>query len=237
MMAESPGLFLDGVGRQGKHLVLYFENDHRLVIHLGMSGQLRYQASDLPLPPHTHMRLVFSHDTGQPAFELRHVDPRRFGWVRWASHPLEKTCPEIAALGPDALEITFGEFEQRFRRLRRQLKVALLDQHILAGLGNIYVDEALFRSRLHPRRRADTLRASQRRRLFEEISAVLREAIAAGGSSISSYVDLEGAVGKFQFGHQAYGQDGKPCPNGCGRHLKREAIAGRSTHFCPKCQR
>lgn len=202
-----------------------------LAIHLRMSGQLLRVAHDAPLAPHTHARLAL--DDG---WQLRFVDPRTFGeW--WVTDP---NVPELAHLGPDALNAPPDATELRalLRRRRTSLKAVLLDQRTLAGLGNIYADEVLWHARLRPSRPAALMTLPAARRLTDAIADVLDRAVKARGSTLSDkqYVDLDGQPGNAQLGHRVYARAGQECER-CGRVIERIKLVGRSTFFCPRCQR
>ncbi len=204
-----------------------------LVFHLGMSGRLLLVAGGRPVEPHTHLRLVFRGGT-----ELRFVDPRRFGGV-WFLAPgrsddrtwLGRNLPQV---GQDALRMPLKAFRELLRR-RRQIKALLLDQRPMAGLGNIYCDEALHRAGIHPLRRACTLNDDEVRRLHAAIRRVLQAAVRAGGSSIGDYRAADGSLGRFQLRHRVYGREGRPCPR-CRTAIVRIAAAGRSSYLCSRCQ-
>ena len=162
--------------------------------------------------------------------ELRFVDPRRFGRLSVAA------SGDFDAAGIEPLEADLEHFIALFRGRKTPIKSALLNQKLLRGVGNIYADESLFRAKIRPRRRASTLTREELGKLFTAVQKVLREAIAAGGSSISDYVDSNGEEGFFQIKHRVYGREGKPCLV-CKTPIKRIVIAGRSSHYCPKCQK
>jgi formamidopyrimidine-DNA glycosylase len=200
------------------------EEGERFFIHLGMTGRLVLVAAGTPLLPHTH---VIFHIDGR---EMRFVDPRRFGGVFWlgAKDPGEE-------LGPEPLEMTADELTQRLAKTRRAIKTALLDQRVLAGVGNIYADEALFHAGIDPRLAANRLSTQQIVRLNESIKTVLNRAIEHKGSTLRDYRDGNGEPGNFQKVHQVYDREGQPCLV-CGGPIKRIVLGGRSTHFCPHCQ-
>jgi formamidopyrimidine-DNA glycosylase len=193
-----------------------------------MTGRLLWEASPDPQRPHTHC--IFSLDA--PGRWLHYSDPRRFGKLRTTRAPSK----ELAQLGPDPLEISQEEFCQRLRRRRAMVKGLLLDQRFLRGLGNIYADESLFRAGIHPA--AIGTRLSRRRalRLYESIRETLQAAIKLGGSSVSDYLNAQGQSGWFQQEHAVYLRTGQPCLC-CGSPIRRRVIAGRGTHYCPRCQR
>jgi formamidopyrimidine-DNA glycosylase len=193
------------------------------IVHLGMTGRLLVSEAAAELVKHTHAVVKLA--SGR---ELRFVDPRRFGRLSVA-HGFE-------AGGSEPLEVPLDQFVALFRGRKTPIKSALLNQKLLRGVGNIYADEALFRSGIRPRRRAATLTREDLRRLHTALQEVLREAISLGGSSVSDYVDADGEEGFFQLKHRVYGREGEPCLV-CKSPIKRVVIAGRSSHYCPKCQK
>lgn len=223
-------LLLDGEIRQlrrhGKQLAIVDEVGRAVIVQLGMTGTLRLSREPRD-PPHTH--LVWRLDDGA---RLRFIDPRRFGLLR----PMP-AGPDGAwrALGPDALTIRGPALAERLRSGARTLKVVLLDQSAIAGVGNIYADEALFDAGLHPARPAASLSPDDADRLARAIRSVLRSAIRSGGSTIRDYRDGAGEPGSFQHRHKVYGRGGLPCPR-CGGVLDRLLIAQRTTVACPRCQ-
>jgi formamidopyrimidine-DNA glycosylase len=232
------GATITGFGRRGKYLLGDLDTGEQVMIHLRMSGRLLMSTADDPIEPHTH---VVMHFAGEPAAQLRFVDPRTFGEVVVfdpSNSALE--LPELHRLGVDP--ITDDLDRATLRRLvarRRQLKPLLLDQHVIAGIGNIYCDEILHRARLRPDRLADTLTGRELTRLHDSIHAVLHAAIEAGGSTLSDtqYVDVMGNGGSFQLDHRVYDRAGQRCLT-CGRAaIVRIVSGGRSTCFCPRCQR
>jgi formamidopyrimidine-DNA glycosylase len=194
------------------------------IVHLGMTGKMLVATPETELDKHTH--LVAKMASGR---ELRFVDPRRFG-------RLEVREDSFSGPGSEPLQISVEEFSRLFHASKAPIKGALLNQKLLHGVGNIYADEALIRAHIRPRRRANTLTAAELRKLHAALQKVLQAAIAAGGSSISDYVDAEGAEGFFQIQHRAYGRRGKPCLK-CKTPIKKIVVAGRGTHYCPKCQK
>jgi formamidopyrimidine-DNA glycosylase len=204
------------------------EGRRHLVIHLGMTGRLAVRPAGEPCLPHTHG--FFELDDGR---ELRYTDPRRFGRILLVA---ESGMAEFGGqLGEDPLEISAKAFQLAFGGRRARVKALLLDQRVLRGVGNIYADESLWRARIHPARLASGLSAADLLRLRGAILHVLRAAIRLGGSSISDFVDAEGNPGEFQLRHRVYHRQGKPCFH-CGATIRRAIIAGRSSHFCPRCQ-
>jgi len=205
-----------------------------LVFHLGMSGRLLLVPDGRPIEPHTHLRLGLG-----GGGELRFVDPRRFGGI-WYLLPGRSRGDEgwvgrsLPPAGRDALSMPASAFRALMKR-RRQIKALLLDQRPMAGLGNIYCDEALHRAGIHPLRRACTLGDEEIRRLHAAIRRVLQAAVRAGGSSISDYRAADGSLGRFQLRHRVYGREGRPCPR-CRTPVVRMTVAGRSSYLCPRCQ-
>jgi formamidopyrimidine-DNA glycosylase len=193
------------------------------IVHLGMTGRMLVCQPDQPIEKHTHA--VASLASGR---ELRFVDPRRFGRLSVA-HQFE-------ASGSEPLEVELEHFVTLFHGRKTPIKSALLNQNLLSGVGNIYADESLFRSGIRPRRRASSLTRENLRRLFLAVQEVLKEAIALGGSSVSDYVDADGEEGFFQLQHRVYGREGEPCLV-CKTPIKRVVIGGRSSHYCPNCQK
>ena len=192
-------------------------------IHLGMTGRLLLGG---PAGKHTHAVLTL--DRGV----LLYDDSRQFGCIQFS----EEFPERVAKLGPEPLEVPFEDFAAALKRRKTRIKALLLNQSFLRGLGNIYADEALFRAGIHPLAVPSRLRKDRARRLHEAIVAVLTEAIAAGGSSISDYVDAQGRKGFFQFSHRVYQRTGEPCLV-CGTPIRRVLVAQRSSHFCPQCQK
>ncbi len=210
------------VRRLGK-TVLFLSDQGVLSVHLGMTGKLLFDGS---LTQHT--RVIFQLDAGVLLYE----DIRQFGRLHFA-----QTIPQhLARLGPDALAVSEREFLESLRTKKGRIKPLLLNQKFLAGLGNIYVDEALYRACIHPNTPVTAIGQQRVRRLLAAIQDTLREAIECGGSSISDYVDAVGRKGGFQERHRVYGREGQPCPK-CGHAIKRIVMAQRGTHFCPHCQK
>jgi formamidopyrimidine-DNA glycosylase len=198
------------------------------IVHLGMTGRLLVTTPDSPIAPHTHARLNLA--SGR---ELRFVDPRRFGRLEFRN-----LRSAVAFHGPGAEPLTIGAraFAALFHARRLPIKAALLNQTLLAGVGNIYADESLFRAGIRPRRRTNRLTAAELERLRLALRQVLGHAIRLGGSSVSDYVDADGARGFFQIEHCVYQRTGEPCRR-CQTPIQRLVLAGRGTHYCPKCQR
>jgi len=226
------------VHRAGKHIVFDLEPDngepkqsrHRAarnaqwIVHLGMTGRMVVTEPAAQIAKHTH--LIAKLGSGR---ELRFIDPRMFG-------KLSVSPAGFDPGGVEPLEVGEEQFIALFRGRKTPIKSALLNQKLLRGVGNIYADEALFRAGLRPRRSAAAITRAQFLKLHKAVQEVLREAIALGGSSISDYVDADGEEGFFQLQHRVYGREGEPCLV-CRSAIKRVVLAGRSSHYCPLCQK
>ena len=193
------------------------------IVHLGMTGRMLVCRPEVEIEKHTHAIVTLA--SGR---ELRFVDPRRFGRL--------SVSPAFIAAGLEPLDIELQPFTGLFRGRKTPIKSALLNQKLLSGVGNIYADESLFRAGVRPRRRAASLTREDLKRLYVNLKEVLKEAIALGGSSVADYVDADGEEGFFQLQHRVYGREGEPCLT-CKTLIKRVVIAGRSSHYCPKCQK
>ena len=221
------------VTRRGKWILLGLEGGLVLVIHLGMTGQLKVMPADAPRENHTHA--IFPLGDGQT--QLRFRDIRRFGSL--TLFPDEQALQrffEKSGLGPEPFELELRGFRERLRTTQRSLKAVLLDQRIVAGVGNIYADESLFEARLHPAHLGRDTSAAEARRLQAAIVSVLTRAIDRRGSSIRDYVGGSSLKGQYQDEFRVYGRTGEPCPR-CRRPIERLRLAGRSTHYCPRCQK
>lgn len=225
------GQVIASTERHGKQLALVGASGGVLLVHLGMSGQLLL--TDKPVSAHDHVHAHWKLDQGE---RLLFRDPRRFGGL-WSFPSLAALhAARWDALGPDALTLRGADLARALAGTRRPIKAALLDQRAVAGVGNIYADEALFASGIDPARPANSLSPDQARDLAREIRRVLRQAIHAGGSSLRDYRTLEGARGSFQSRHRVYARGGLPCRR-CGARLESLTIAQRTTVRCPSCQR
>jgi formamidopyrimidine-DNA glycosylase len=223
-MAERiAGRRIAGVKRYGKFLVVSLERGGYLTIHLGMTGKLLLGGE-----PGKHTHAILTLDRGV----LLYDDSRQFGRLLYS----EEFPRRIEKLGPEPLEVSFDDFAAALLRRNTRIKSLLLNQDFLRGIGNIYADEALFRAGIHPLAIARRIRGDRARRLHDAIVAVLSEAIEAGGSSISDYVDAQGRKGFFQLQHRVYQHTGDPCVT-CGAPIRRIVVTQRSSHFCPKCQK
>ncbi|MDQ6916457.1 MAG: bifunctional DNA-formamidopyrimidine glycosylase/DNA-(apurinic or apyrimidinic site) lyase [Pseudomonadota bacterium] len=224
------GRTVDRVDRRSKYLLFRVGLD-TLLIHLGMTGSLRAYKDAPPKRVHDHVDLEFGN-----GIVLRYHDPRRFGTMLWspgaAHHPL------LAGLGPEPLGADFDP-DHLFRATRKRraaIKLALMDNRIVVGVGNIYANEALFRAGIRPTRAANRISAQRLRRLREAVRETLADAIAQGGSTLRDYVDGNGAAGRFQLHYFVYGREGRPC-RVCGAAIRSVRLGGRATAYCPKCQR
>lgn len=222
---------LVAIARRGKYLLFDFALPGRLLVHLGMSGRLRLLPLDAPVRKHDHVDLDFDH------WRLRLTDPRRFGALLWLEAPVERH-PLLAGLGPEPLDDAFDAVALglTLRRRRGAIKPVLMDAHVVAGLGNIYAAEALHRAGIDPRRPAGELGDDELVALTEALRATLREAIAAGGSSLRDYTGPDGRLGHFALQHRVYGRAGQACPR-CGATIEKLRQANRSTFYCPGCQK
>ena len=239
--AALTGSRIEGVRRVGKSIVMDLSRKGKrhaqFLVHLGMTGRLLVSQHEVPVPPHTHAVLALGDGR-----ELRFVDPRRFGRLS----VVELTAKADAAgageprgyLGPGAEPTTIGAetFADLFRGRKLAIKAALLNQSILHGVGNIYADESLFRAGIRPRKAAGRLTRAELTKLHAALQDVLARAIELGGSSVSDYVDADGVRGFFQLEHKVYGRAGESC-RVCRTPLKKIVVGGRTTVYCPKCQR
>lgn len=238
------GLVITGARRRGKLVLLALAPDadserpslilpSLLVVHLRMTGRLLPRSAEAEAGPHTRLILGLAAPDGEVR-RLFFDDTRAFGQVFAATPGLLGQWRFWRELGPEPLELTRAGFSRRLAG-RRAIKAALLDQHVIAGIGNIYADEALHAAGINPKQSAQTLTAEQRGRLLDALKAVLRLSIAQCGSSIRDYRDADGNVGAFQNSFAVYGRAGLPC-RACGRPLEKCRVAGRATVFCSRCQ-
>ena len=221
-----------GVRRRGKMLLIDFERDLSLLIHLKMTGQLLFYPREEPLDKHTHFILSFKDENN----ELRFRDVRKFGFISYIRNLNVYCADELKNLGPEPLEIDFPLFKKLFQGRKARLKGLLLNQNFIAGIGNIYADEILFQSKLHPLTPASHLGHDDLKRLLKAMREVLKKAIIHKGSSIRTFTNAEGKRGKFQDYHQVYGRESLSCFI-CGEKIKRLRLGGRSSFFCPRCQK
>ena len=223
-VSKKSGPVARGKTRQVPSLLLSVAPTAQWVVHLGMTGRIVVCEPAAEVAKHTH--LIAKLASGR---ELRFIDPRMFG--KLSVHP-----GGFDPGGVEPLEVSEERFVALFRGRKTPIKSALLNQKLLRGVGNIYADESLFRAAIRPRRRAATITREQLAKLHRAVREVLCEAIALGGSSISDYVDANGEEGFFQLQHRVYGREGEPCLV-CGTAIRRIVLAGRSSHYCAKCQK
>ncbi|MFS8867704.1 DNA-formamidopyrimidine glycosylase [Synechococcus sp. H65.1] len=220
--------------RRGKYLLGSLDSGAVLGVHLRMTGQLLWVQGSAPLPVHTRVRLRL-----EQGWELRFVDLRTFGqmWLVPAGVEPETVIPALQSLGPEPLSPAFSEiyFQAALQKSRRPIKTALLDQGLVAGVGNIYADEALFLSGIHPLTPASQLSDAAKSRLRQALIEVLRVGLEQRGTTLRDYRDLRGLNGNYQGQAWVYGREGDPCRL-CGTPIQRLKLAGRSAHFCPRCQ-
>ena len=219
--------------RRSKYLLIDLDGDRTLMIHLGMSGRLRYLPHDEPSEAHEHV--VFRLDGGH---DLRFRDPRRFGLVLLEPTSGLEEHALLRHLGPEPLEEEFslGYLVERARGRSAPIKAFLMDARNVVGVGNIYVCEALWRARIHPRRAAGRIGRDRMARLHVAVREVLEEAIGQGGTTLNDFADAAGEPGYFVVRLAAYGREGEPCAR-CGRGIRRIVMSNRSTFYCPSCQR
>ncbi len=228
------GRTIKGLQRKGKALAIELaapngEAPRYLLVRLGMTGQLVVVPSDAPLQPHTHVRIFLEGG----AHEIRYRDVRRFGRLRCCTANELKEA--LVRLGPDAPEISQAEFFRALQGRRGAIKAWLLNQQMLAGLGNIYADEALFEARIHPLAQPGRISRQSARRLHRAVKKVLHRAVALQGTSFRDYIDIEGRPGNYLPRLKVYQRTGEPCRR-CRQPIRRVIVAGRSSHFCPRCQ-
>ena len=230
--AELEGRTIVSVRRKGKVLTLELEAENAppryLLVRLGMTGQFTVSSRATPFSPHTHVLLALGESE-----ELRFRDVRRFGRLR--SCTLEEAQAALDRLGPDAQEVTEEQFLAALRARCGAIKSWLMNQQLLAGLGNIYADESLFVAGIHPLAQPGRVSAPEARRLFRAVRKVLDHAVKLQGTSFRDYIDIEGRPGNYAPRLRVYQRTGRPCYR-CGRPIQRIVIAGRSSHFCPRCQ-
>ena len=230
LVQSMTGATVTGLSRRAKYGLIHLDRGTTMIFHLGMSGRWRIDPGEFG--KHDHMVL----ETGA-GHVVALCDPRRFGSVDLVETPALDAWPAFAALGPEPLGkgLTPAHLAAAFKNRIAAIKLLLLDQRIVAGLGNIYVCEALFRARIDPRKAAGKVTHAALNRLVPAIRAVLEEAIAAGGSSLRDYARPDGQLGYFSKHFDVYGREGDACP--CGGTIKRIVQGGRSTWYCPNCQK
>lgn len=219
------------IKRQGKYFIFVLSNGYYLIIHLKMSGQLLYVPHKSKIIKHTHVIISFKSD----GFDLRFKDVRRFGYLLTLSKSeLQKYL--LKRIGPDILDVSFLEFKKTLKSRQRIIKSLLLDQKLYAGIGNIYANEVLFLSGIHPQAKSSNLNDNQIKKLYKALHKVLKLAIKLGGSSVGDYILPDDSIGSFQKRHKIYQKDNQACPI-CKTHIKRIKQSGRSSWYCPKCQK
>jgi formamidopyrimidine-DNA glycosylase len=227
------GRRVSDLSRRAKYLIIHFDSGSDLIIHLGMSGQLLVVPAGLPFDKHDHV--IMSLDDG---LELRFRDPRRFGMVVALGESQLNDYAPLKQLGPEPLaaDCKADYLFERSRGSKQPVKNFLMDQRVIVGVGNIYASESLFQAGVHPLRPAGRISRARWQRLMEAIKRVLRDAIRQGGTTLSDFRDSDGNAGYFQVALRVYGRKGEPCLT-CQTMIRAQVVAGRSTFFCPKCQR
>jgi formamidopyrimidine-DNA glycosylase len=225
------------IRRRGKFLWFVLDRDYALVGHLGMSGQMLIRPKNTPDEKHLRIRI----DCGDPRYEFRFVDQRTFGWMaidELVQVKREKIPRSFIKIAPDIFDKNFDRNAviAKISRSKSQIKRVLLDQSVLSGIGNIYADESLWLSKIHPERRADLLSEDEIRSILRSVRYVMTRALARGGTSFDDlYINVNGESGYFEISLNAYGREEEPCRR-CKTPIRRIAFANRSTHFCPTCQ-
>jgi formamidopyrimidine-DNA glycosylase len=233
LRARLVGRRVERVGRRAKYLWLHLSGGQVLVLHLGMSGRLSLLEAAADMEPHTHVRLRL--DGG---LDLRYRDPRRFGMLFVVPEAALPRHPRFLHLGPEPLGAGFTPLylQRSARGVRRPVKNFLMDASVVVGVGNIYASEALYRARVHPQTPAQRLRQARWRRVHAAVRATLQHALRAGGTTLADFRAADGRAGEFQVQLKVYGRAGAACGR-CGRRIRRLELSGRSTFYCPACQR
>lgn len=223
---------LEKIERRGKYLLFRFTNGLTVVSHLRMEGKFYVKEATDPVDKHTHV--IFDLADGR---QLRYNDVRKFGRMQLVQTGSEEKLPGLAKLGPEPVAETFkvADFYQKLQKKKKNIKTALLDQTLVTGLGNIYVDEVLWQSKIHPETSCQKLTLVQATILHDNIITELAKAIKAGGTTIRSYTDAFQKTGAFQFELDVYGRTDEPCKR-CGTKIQKIVVGQRGTHFCPHCQ-
>ena len=224
------GARVTSLGRRAKYGLIATDRGDTLVFHLGMSGRWRIAPAEIG----KHDHFIIETDEGTV---LALNDARRFGSLDLVASDALDRWPAFAALGPEPFDLSSGGLKAALAGRKAAIKLLLLDQRIVAGLGNIYVCEALFRARINPKRAGGSVSPARLERLVPAIKAVLVEAIEAGGSTLRDFASPDGELGYFSTRFDVYGREGEPCRGGCGRTVRRIVQGGRSTFYCPACQR
>jgi formamidopyrimidine-DNA glycosylase len=226
------GAIIREIRRKGKFILIDLTPDWTLIIHLKMTGQVLIEPGSTFPDRHTHVVFHFISFN----FQMRYRDIRRFGFFDLFQGNQTGSNIYLSRLGPDPFEITPNQFVKIVLSRKKSIKSLLLDQSLISGLGNIYVDESLFQAKIHPLTKADTLSPARIKNLHRSIKKILTQAISMQGSTLKDYRRPDGTSGSFQNYHQVYGRTGSPCPN-CGRQIAKIRVAGRGTHYCPGCQK
>ena len=224
---------IETVDRRGKYILIRIKGQKTLVVHLRMTGRLLVKPGELDYDKHTH--IIFKLDN---KLDLRFHNVRKFGRMYLVDSDNYKPAGGLANLGPEPLseEFTLEVFKDHINKRSANIKSLLLNQSFIAGLGNIYADESLFRSGISPQRKSDSLSDKEKEKLYHAIRSILQSSVRAGGTSFSDYLNAKGEKGKFQYQLQVYQQEDKECSN-CGHTIIKERIAGRGTRYCPVCQK
>lgn len=226
------GATITDIGRRAKFLLIHLDNGYTIISHLRMEGRYRISADPDAIDKHSHA--IFALDNGQ---KMIYNDVRKFGRMQlWNTADLQAN-KSLQKLGPEPLstEFTFQNLKPRIMRHRKDIKTVLLDQSVMSGLGNIYVDEVLWKVKIHPETPANHLTDEDIKNIIEVSNQEMKTAIASGGSTVRSYIDATGHKGNMQNSLKVYGKEGTPCPR-CGTDIVKIKVGGRGTHFCPKCQ-
>lgn len=219
------------VKRRGKILAIQLSNNLSLLHHLGMSGRIICCPAKEPVAKHTHLIIHFENKE----IQLRQFDPRRFGYCGICNTDQLNDFAPWSQMGPDPFQLKSIDLKHIFDGRKRAVKAVLLEQHLIGGMGNIYVDESLFRAKIHPLRSAQNISLEECKTLLKYMKIVLKESIAAGGSSTNDFQKMDGTLGEFQHKHRVYRREGKKCLK-CNSTIEKITLAGRGTHFCPNCQ-
>ena len=230
------GKKIQDVSRRGKNILINLSDNITLWSHLKMTGRFLYVSQKRPVQKHDLAIFDFSTDSKKSTNHLRFNDTRRFGRLRLYRTSEVRAQKGLRELGPEPLEISKEDFIKLFRSTARMIKPALLDQSFIAGIGNIYADESLFHSKIHPKKLTNKISAEKLLLLYKHIQRILTKAINNMGTSVDSYQGVNGQPGSFQKYLKAYGREGKPCIF-CGKKIVSERIGSRSAHYCPRCQR
>lgn len=227
------GSKIETVNRRGKYIIFVLDSDQNMIIHLRMTGKLLVKEVEEFRDKHTHV--IFKLNDGQ---EIRFNNVRKFGRIYLIDKDHPEQAGSLAELGPEPLssKLSLADFKKLFKNRRAIIKSLLLNQHFIAGIGNIYADEILFRAGIKPDRKADTLNSEEKEKIYHSMREILKKGIIYGGTSFSDYVNAFGEKGSFQEELRVHQRQGKKCPS-CESKVKKIKIAGRSTYFCPQCQK